>query len=73
VIAKILSLQLLIVLSALVPNLLAPAAAQEEALTVRTNDDEYDLEETVRVTGKVGELVGSENVIVKWISRTETA
>ncbi|HEY7734606.1 MAG TPA: hypothetical protein VIB07_07420 [Nitrososphaera sp.] len=66
-IAKILSLQLLIVLSALVPNLLAPAAAQEEALTVRTNDDEYDLEETVRVTGKVGELVGSENVIVKWI------
>jgi hypothetical protein len=54
-------------LSALVPNLLAPASAQEDALTVRTNDDEYDLEETVRVTGKVGELVGSENVMVKWI------
>jgi hypothetical protein len=53
-------------LSALIPNLLAPAAAQD-ALTVRTNDDEYDLEETVRVTGKVGELVGNENVVVKWI------
>ena len=66
-IAKILSLQLLIILSALVPNFLVPAAAQEDALTVKTNDDEYDLEETVRVTGKVGELVGGENVIVKWI------
>lgn len=66
-IAKLLSLQLLIILSALVPNFLVPAAAQEDALTVRTNDDEYDLEETVRVTGKVGELVGSENVMVKWI------
>lgn len=54
-------------LSALVPNLLPPASAQEDVLTVRTNDDEYDLEETVRVTGKVGELVGSENVMVKWI------
>lgn len=66
-IAKVLSLQLLIMLSALVPNLLPPASAQEDVLTVRTNDDEYDLEETVRVTGKVGELVGSENVMVKWI------
>ena len=66
-IAKVLSLQLLIILSALVPNILAPAAAQEDALTVRTNDDEYDLEETVRVSGKVVQLVGSENVIVKWI------
>ncbi len=66
-IAKVLSLQLLIILSALVPNFLAPAAAQEAAITVRTNDDEYDLEETVRVSGKVSELLGTENVIVKWI------
>ncbi len=66
-IAKILSLQLLIILSALVSIFFVPAAAQEDALTVRTNDEEYDLEETVRVSGKVGELKGSESVIVKWI------